>query len=106
MPFDGNPADYPKKMDASLDGLISWLEKQPGDTEYRYDNPEDCLMTRWHKDFGETKTNSCDYSTGVSTWAVTCWPFQVAFGGHLRSTYAEALQRAYKFRDTLNGAQK
>jgi len=31
----------------SLEGLLAWLETQPGETEYNFSVVEDCLITRY-----------------------------------------------------------
>lgn len=35
------------KRTPSIYGLISWLEKQPAETEYPYYNPRDCVICRY-----------------------------------------------------------
>ena len=38
---------WAEKQDVfSLESLISWLEKQPGQTEYNYCNPMECLIAQ------------------------------------------------------------
>ncbi len=49
---------YDKRWDTkiqqpSLVGLIAWLETQPGETEYWFINPDDCLVARYLKAIGQ-----------------------------------------------------
>lgn len=55
MPLDGKVSDYTTKPDVfSLEGLIAWLETQPGETAYEFSNNEgDCLIGRYGRAHGE-----------------------------------------------------
>lgn len=102
MPLDGTPHDFETQavpVDApeifSLDGLIAWLEKQPGEREYDFNNCSgECLIGRY-----------LVAVTGCNTHVYT-----KVFGrniDHYRSvayaqpwTYGAALARARALRDS------
>jgi hypothetical protein len=99
MPFDGKEQQFTEtKPDVfSLDGLIAWLEKQPGEREYDYCSSPDCLLTRYFASHGVDHTpptpgkltTSCIYG-GRSIYNS---PMHTA-ARHAPWTFGAALQRA------------
>lgn len=61
MPLDGRIQDYaPAEVEPdvfSLDGLIAWLEKQPRNEEYCYENNGHCLLARYFVAMGYQRPN-------------------------------------------------
>jgi len=66
MPFDATP---PETEVFSLQGLIDWLEMQPGETEYVYVNSWGCLLCHYFRARGidVNYLTMCGYVTNGST---------------------------------------
>lgn len=47
----------------SVEGLVDWLEKQPGETTYQYTDTRDCLLFRYIKSTGRPIS-----SMGAISW--------------------------------------
>lgn len=83
MPFDSTPSKT--ITHPSVEGLIAWLETQPGETVYNFYYGCDCLNARYYKAHG-LEYRVCDNLT-LETIAAPSDAGETA-------TYAEALDYA------------
>jgi hypothetical protein len=84
----------------SLDSLIAWLEKQPADKTYCYDDTGHCLLAQWFKSCGTPSAclgNVCVVFAGENasrnipvSFQKTAMPKPHTFGAALRRARSRA----------------
>lgn len=97
MPYDGRNFEVKTKPDVfSLEGLIAWLEQQPGETKYDYADPRDCLLCRYFRDRGIDVVDLGPYDFTTPEKEENPYPYVLASVANNppNYTYAAVLDRA------------
>jgi hypothetical protein len=90
----------PKEVQAdifSLDGFIAWLEKQPSNAEYEYEQHDCCLVARYFTEMGFRKVkvfSNCKFYHAESS---VCIHYPASFNEiaiHYPRSFGDALARA------------
>ena len=82
----------------SVEGLISWLERQPLETEYDFTDITDCLLCRYGRarglDVNSAGSNTISHRSGGRIIVSTVFPDDTCIAGTRPYTYGAALARA------------
>ena len=88
----------------SFDNLIEWLEMQPAEEQYNYNDPMDCLLALWLKSKGKVRTDlvNSSFCYFLNSQSVNLSHLAWLADGNLTfhsQTFGMALSRAKVMRD-------